>query len=75
MKLKARESQQIASRCAEELISTFGEANLSKLPYDALLSEMSEMVEDIEDRIDKIITSKIESKEVIVEDPDRLWED
>lgn len=73
MKLEKRATEEIAEKCAKTIIENYGEKKLISLPYDVLSAEISEMVDNIEDRIDKIIASKIEESSVThtIED---LWE-
>lgn len=74
MKLKTRTAQDIANKCAEEMIATYSEQALAKMPYDVLAAEMAEMTEDIEDKLDRIISSKIDEHNVPVTDIEDLWE-
>lgn len=73
MKLDQRAADGIAETCANKIIEEFGEKRLVSLPYDVLNAEISGMVEDIEDKIDKILAQKIEESSVThnIED---LWE-
>jgi hypothetical protein len=73
MKLDNTVANGIAEVCVNKIIAEFGEKKLALLPYDVLSAEMSGMIEDIEDRVDKIIASKIEENAIThtIED---LWE-
>jgi hypothetical protein len=73
MKLNERDAKNIAEICANKIIAEFGEKKLALLPYDVLGAEISGMIEDIEDRVDKIIASKIEESSV-THTIDDLWE-
>ena len=75
MKLKARTAQEIANKCAEEMIATYSEQGLAKMPYDVLAAEMAEMTEDIEDKLDRIISSKIDEQNAPVNDIEDIWDE
>lgn len=63
----------IAEKCADIIIAEHGEKELVTLPYDVLSAEISSIVEDIEDTIDRIITLKLEESQV-VHTIENLWE-
>ena len=75
MKLEKRAATEIAEKCATNLIASFGENKLSQIPYDVILSEMSEMVEDIEDKIDTIVNSRMEKTMTTINNIEDLWDD
>lgn len=74
MKLDKRATEEIAEKCAKTIIENYGEKKLVSLPYDVLSAEISEMVDGIEDKIDKIITSRIEES-TTTHTIEELWED
>lgn len=74
MKLDKQTIDEIVEKCATKLIHGLGEEVISEMPYDAMSIEISEMVEEIEDGIDNLITSKIESHTKIY-DVEEIWDD
>ena len=73
MKLDKKTADGIAETCADRIIECFGEKRISSLPYDVLSAEISGLIEDIEDRIDRIIASKIEGS-LLTNTVENLWE-
>ena len=71
MKLKTEVTEEIVNKCVGAIISNM-ESEICKLPFDVILSEIAELVGDIEDRIDSAISSKIEEIEVTT--VEELWE-
>jgi hypothetical protein len=61
----------IAQKCVDNIIEKFGIKNLATMPFDALNAEIYEMIEDIEDQVDKIVVSKI--IDASVTSIDDLW--
>jgi len=75
MKLEKKTANGIAEKCAIELISSLGADNISQIPYDVVLSEMAEMMEDIEDKMDIIVNRQMEKTMTAIKNIDDLWEE
>jgi len=75
MKLEKKIATEIAEKCAVKLISSLGEEKIAQVPYDVVLSELAEMVEDIEDKIDTIVNSKMEETMTQAHEIEDLWGD
>ncbi len=73
MKLENKTANDFANVCANKIITELGIDKLVTLPYEAITSEIVDIVEDIEDRIDKIIVNKI-ADNIPVSNIDNLWE-
>ena len=74
MKLSKRDADAIANKCAVALLTSIGEEQLTRIPYDALCSEMSEMIEDIEDKVSSLLSAQLEEKDGQKISVEELWE-
>jgi hypothetical protein len=61
MKLEKRIITDIVDKCATRIIANIGETQIAHVPYDVISAEISEIVEEIEDGIDKSIQATIDS--------------
>ena len=58
MKLSEEEHSKIVTQLAEALISSIGEDQIYKLSHEKMISEIVEMMDDIEEKVDSIIVEK-----------------
>ena len=59
MKLNDGEAARIASALVTSLMDKIGTQNLDKLAHERIVSEIVEMMDDLEDRVDTMVTTEL----------------
>ena len=59
MKLSTEENSKIVTQLAEAFITSIGQDKLHKLSHEKMVSEIVELMDSIEDDLDKLIVAKV----------------
>ncbi len=60
MKLSEEENSQVVSQLADALISSIGQDKIYKLSHEKMISEIVELMDDVEEKLDSLITERTE---------------